>query len=171
MKMRRLAGLALAAAMVPVLAPAAPPTEPSAASPAAAPPQESVEQFDKQAARIRENLEKMQATMGQIQKSTDPAERQKLLREHQELMQKNMGMMNQMWGSGAMGCCAMAGGGGRQHRGGPMMGWNAMRGNYSNLNPEQVRERQYMRDQYMGMQQMMMEQMLQQQIYRGGPPR
>lgn len=83
-------------------------------------------------------------------------------------MQNTMGMMRQMWTGGMTSCCAQEDGG-HPHRGGPMMGWHAMRGNYSDLNPEQQRERQYMRDQYMGMQQRMMEQMLQQQVNKAAP--
>ncbi|MBC9907011.1 hypothetical protein [Achromobacter xylosoxidans] len=170
MKMRELALYALFASLLPALAGAAAPKEQPAAAPQAAQPTENIEQFDKKAAEARENLEKMQQQMNQIQKTSDPAERQKLLREHQALMQQTMGMMGQMWNGGAMGCCA-ADGGGRHHQGGPMMGWGAMRGNYSNQSPEQIRERQYMRDQYMGMQQRMMEQMMQQQLNGGAPNR
>ncbi len=52
-----------------------------------------------------------------------------------------------------------------------MMGWDQMRGHYSNLTPEQMKERQYMLDQHMGMQQMMMGQMMQHQYHMGMPPR
>ena len=52
--------------------------------------------------------------------------------------------------------------------GGPMMGggWGHMRGYYSNLSPEQLRQRQYMMDQYMPMQQMMMNHMMWQQHWQ-----
>lgn len=44
-------------------------------------------------------------------------------------------------------------------------GWGHMRGYYSNLSPEQLRQRQYMMDQYMPMQQMMMDHMMRHQQY------
>ena len=79
--------------------------------------------------------------MDQLQKTTDRAERQKLAREHQALMQTTMGMMSEMWGNGPMNCCSPVGSGGPHHRGGSMMGWNAVRKDYSNLTPAQLRER------------------------------
>ncbi len=44
-----------------------------------------------------------------------------------------------------------------------------MRGYYSDLTPEQLRQRQYMTDQYMGMQQMMMDHMMWRQQWMGPP--
>jgi hypothetical protein len=46
-----------------------------------------------------------------------------------------------------------------------MMGWGHMRGYYSKLTPEQLKQRQYMMDQYVPMQQMMMDHMMQHQQY------
>lgn len=168
MKIRKMGVVALLALAIPAMAPAASPTDKAARSSEAAPLSDDVEKFDKRAADVRENLGKMQKQMDELQKTSDPAERQKLLLEHRELMQNTMGMMRQMWTGGMTSCCAQEDGG-HPHRGGPMMGWHAMRGNYSDLNPEQQRERQYMRDQYMGMQQRMMEQMLQQQVNKAAP--
>ena len=54
--------------------------------------------------------------------------------------------------------------------GGPMMGWGHMRGYYSNLTPEQLKQRQYMMDHYMPMQQMMMDHMMQHQHEMWGQP-
>ena len=54
--------------------------------------------------------------------------------------------------------------------GGPMMGWGHMRGYYSSLTPEQLKQRQYMMDQYMGMQQMMMDHMMQRQQWMTPSP-
>ncbi|MDH0090827.1 hypothetical protein N7373_05150 [Achromobacter mucicolens] len=168
MKMGTAAVVALLALSAPVLAPAASPSDQPAPTAQAVPPSGNVQNFDKNAAQVSENLARMQKQMDEIQKTSDPAERQKLLREHQELMRQTMGMMGQMWPGGTGGCCAPYGGG-PHHRGGPMMGWNAMKGNYAGMTPEQVRQHQYMRDQYMGMQQRMMEQMMQQQLNRAVP--
>lgn len=166
MKIRNLAALAFVAVLAPTMTTTFAQTAPAqSAEPSAG----NTQEFDKKAAEVRDNMEKMQQTMNQIQKTTDPNERRKLLQEHQALMQTTMGKMGQFWGNGAMGCCGAMGAGGPHHGGRGQMGWNAMRGNYSNLSPEQIRERQYMRDQYMGMQQMMMEQMMQQQLNRGVP--
>ena len=60
----------------------------------------SVEQFDQEMAKAQENLKKMQAQMSLIQKTTDPAQRQKLMQDHQVMMQQGMHMMN-----GMLGCC------------------------------------------------------------------
>src|SRR3546814_10710348 len=67
-------------------------------------------------AKAQENLKRMQEQMSQIQKASDPAQRQKLMQEHQTMMQQGMHTMNGMRGGGMMGCC----GGGMP--GGHMMG-------------------------------------------------
>lgn len=76
-----------------------------------------------------------------------------------------MQMMQGMWDcDGDMGCCMGGPGMGRgMMMGGPMMGWGHMGGYYSNLTPEQLKQRQYMMDRYMNMQQMMNDQMMQHQ--------
>ena len=134
-----------------------------------------IQQFDKQKAQAQENLQKMQEYMSRIQKTQDPQERQRLLEQHQTMMQESMGMMNQMWGN-SMGCCMGGNMTGRQQmnggmRGGHMMGWNQMHGQYSSLTPQQMQQRQYMMEQYMGMQQQMMEQMMLHQHHMGMQPR
>lgn len=111
-------------------------------------------------AKAQENLKKMQEQMSLIQKTTDPAQRQKLMQEHQAMMQQGMQGMN-----GMMGCC----GGGHMKGNGPMMGWKQMGNHYSRMTPEQMKQHQYMMDRYMGMQQMMMEQMMQHQQNMGTP--
>ena len=140
----------------------------------------NVTEFDKQMAQAQENMKKMQEQMDQLSQTQDPQERQKLLQEHWGTMQNNMQMMHGMWGQGMMGCCAgghMMNGGmmdGHMMNGGMMdghmmnghmMGWGGMKGYYSKLTPDQMKQRQYMMDQYMGMQQMMMDHMMQQQNY------
>jgi hypothetical protein len=82
-------------------------------------------------------------------------------------MQSAMETMRGISGA-TMGCCAggpAAGGGPGGHMmGGPMMGgmmgWGGAHGYYSNLTPEQLRQRQYMTDRYMAMQQQMMSHMM-----------
>ncbi len=134
-----------------------------------------VAKFDKQMAQIQENLKAMQAQMDKIRQTQDPKERERLLQEHWTTMQSTMGMMDGMWGPGMMGCCAggpMMGGHmmdghmmGGHMMGGHMMGWQGMGSYYSNLTPEQLRQRQYMMDQYLGTQQMMMDHMMWHQHY------
>lgn len=126
----------------------------------------NVAEFDKQMTQAQETFQKMQTQMEKIQQTQDPQQRQKLLQEHWNTMQSGMGMMNNMWGPGMMGCC----GGGRMGNGhmmgGHMMGWQ----DYSKLTPEQKSQRQYMMDRYTGMQQMMMDHMMWHQNYMQGQP-
>ncbi|WP_342243801.1 hypothetical protein [Pseudomonas sp. OTU5201] len=131
----------------------------------------SIEQFDQEMAKAQENLKNMQEQMSLIQKTTDPAQRQKLMQQHQAMMQHGMQMMNGMWGDGMMGCCGAGKMGGHMKAGGHMMGWGQMGSHYSKMTPEQMRQHQYMMDRYMGMQQMMMDQMMQHQQHMGTPPR
>ena len=77
-------------------------------------------------------------------------------------MQNNMQLMHDMWGQdGGIGCCMR----GPQRRTGMMRGWRHMGRHYSELTPEQLKQRQYMMDQYLPMQQMMMHHMMQHQHY------
>jgi hypothetical protein len=69
---------------------------------------------DKSVARMQEHLKKMQGIMGRMQKTTDPAERQKLMTEHMQAMQEGMktmrgmsGIMQGMMGGGMMGAGMM----------------------------------------------------------------
>lgn len=129
--------------------------QPSAAGKAAAQPaQPSVEEFDKRMAQIQETMKQMQAQMDKMRQTTDPQERQRLLQEHWTSMQAAMAAMHGIWGPGGPACCGAGYGmGPGMMMGGPMMGWGHMRGYYSNLTPEQLRQRQYMMDQYLPMQQ------------------
>ncbi|WP_433735817.1 hypothetical protein [Pseudomonas putida] len=161
MKASKLTALALAAVLFPALAFAQ--QDASAAKPTQQPM--SIEQFDQAMTKAQENLKNMQEQMILIQKTTDPAQRQKLMQQHQAMMQHGMQMMNGMWGDGMMGCC----GGGKMD--GHMMGWGQMGSHYSQMTPEQMKQHQYMMDRYMGMQQMMMDQMMQHQQHMGTPPR
>ena len=163
MNASRFAALALTAVLLPT------PTFAQQNTDAAKPTAQSmsIEQFDQEMVKAQEDLKKMQAQMSLIQKTTDPAQRQKLMQEHQAMMQQGMQGMNAM-----MGCCAggMMGGGHMKGHG-PMMGWKQMGNHYSQMTPEQMQQHQYMMDNYMGMQQMMMEQMMQHQQHMGTPAR
>ena len=146
----------------PVLAqqPASPP--PSAAQAQTAP---TPEEMDKQFAKMQEQMAKMNEQMSKIRETKDPQERQRLLQEHWSTMQSAMGMMHGMGGQGAMGGHMMGG-----KVGGPMMGGHMMMwGDYRNLTPEQLKERQYMMDRWMPMQQMMMDHMMQHQNWMMQP--
>jgi len=117
--------------------------------------------FDNRIAQMQEQMTVMHAQMDQIRQTTDPQERQKLIDEHWDTMQKARGIMDGMWGPGWMGGRGpMMGGPMMGGRGGPMM-WN----DYRRMNPEQLKQRQYMMDQYMGMQQLMIDQMMEHQGY------
>ena len=120
----------------------------------------NVAEFDKQMKQIQENMKKMQQEMDKIHQTQDPQKRQKLLKEHWSTMQNNMHMMEGMWGPD--GCMGMG------HD--MMMGWDDMDDYYSNLTPEQMKQRQYMMDHYMPMQQMMMDHMMQHQHEMWGQP-
>lgn len=137
----------------------------NAATPAQQPM--SIEQFDQEMAKAQENLKKMQAQMRQIQKSTDPAQRQKLMQEHQAMMQQGIQIMNGMWGSGMMGCCGGSMMGDHMMGNGRTMSWGQMGRHYSQMTPEQMKQHQYKMDRYMGMQQMMMDQTMQYQQHMG----
>ena len=125
-------------------------------------PAPNPQDVDKQFAKMQEQMTKMQAQMDKIRQAKDAQERQRLLQEHWTTMQETMTLMHGGW-SGMMGCCAagphMTGGPmmGGHMMGGPMMHW----GEYRNLTPEQLKQRQYMMDRWMPMQQMMMDQMMQ----------
>ncbi len=120
----------------------------------------NVAEFDKQMQQIQENMKKMQDEMDKIHQTKDPQTRQKLLKDHWSTMQNNMQMMEGMWGPGG---CMGGGVGHDMMMGGHMMGWGDMDDYYSNLSPEQMKQRQYMMDHYMPMQQMMMDHMMRHQ--------
>jgi len=138
----------------------------------AQPPTLNPAEFDKQLGQVQEHMKLMQAQMDRIAKTQDPQERQRLLQEHWTSMQGAMSTMHGMWGHGGAGCCSGGAGmmGPGMMMGGPMMGWGQMRGYYSSLTPEQLKQRQYMMDQYLPMQQMMMDHMMWHQRWMAQPP-
>lgn len=169
MKLSILAAALVAAAVAgqPVLAQSPKPADQSVQKPVAPNPAE----FDKRLAQMREHMRQMQTQMNKIQQTQDPQERQRLLQEHWTSMQSAMSTMHGMWGPAGAGCCAGGTGmGPGMMMGGPMMDWGHMRGYYSGLTAEQLRQRQYMTDQYMPMQQMMMDHMMWHQRWMTQPP-
>ena len=155
------AAVMVACVSAPVLAqqPATPPASGSQAQPTPLTPAE----MDKQFAKMQEQMVKMNEQMARLNQTQDPKERQRLLQEHWNTMQSTMGMMNSMCGGyGMMGgntpgvptMCGM---------GGPTTGGGMMGGDYRNLTPEQLKQRQYMMDRWMPMQQTMMNHMMQYQ--------
>lgn len=101
-----------------------------------------------------------QAQMDKIRQTQDPQERERLLQEHWDSMQSAMTAMHGMWGPASARCCPGWLGHGSGDDEGFRDGLGHMRGYYSGLSQEQMRQRQYMLDQYMPMQQMMMDQMM-----------
>ena len=167
MDMTRIAPLliALGTLIQPALAQQPKPVDKAAAQPA----QPNLQEFDKRMAQLQETIKQMQAQMDKVRQTQDPQERQRLLQEHWNSMQAAMAAMHGVWGSGGPACCGAGQGmGPGMMMGGPMMGGGCghMRGYYSNLSPEQLRQRQYMMDQYMPMQQMMMNHMMWQQHWQ-----
>lgn len=131
---------------------------------------------NKQWAQIQGNMAKMYGLMTQIQNTTDPAERQKLLNEHWQLMQQNMQAMRGFGGPmmrGGMGPGAgmgpgMMGGAGPGYGMGPgMMGASPCQGSPAGMT-EQQREKFMQRR--LDTMQMMMEQMLMRQQYAPAVP-
>jgi hypothetical protein len=159
-------GLVFSCQLVPSTA-AAQATQTKKAIPAPTP---DTAEFDRQLAKVQEQMKAMQAQMDQIRQTQDPQERQRLLQQHWATMQSAMTAMHGLWGPGMMGGTGMMGGGGMMGPGMMGGGWGRMGGYYSNLTPEQLRRRQYMTDQYLNMQQQMMNNMMWNQQYWMGPP-
>lgn len=131
-----------------------------ASPPSKAAPTAKSQASDKSTAQMQEHMKRMQDIMAKLQKTTDPAERQKLMAEHTKEMQEGMqlmrsmggGMMQGMMGGGMM-SDAPKGGAGK-----PGMGGGAP------ISPEMMERR-------MDMMQMMMEQMMQHQRALEGAPK
>ncbi|WP_410480318.1 hypothetical protein [Pseudomonas sp. DCA-1] len=153
MKLTKLAAFLIGLSLTPAWVLAAQATEESA-MPLAQQQAVDVDEFDKHMVQAQEHLKKMEELMTEIQQAKDPKERQKLLQEHQAMMQRGMEMMGDLWGRGMMG---------RQMTKSGMVGWKDMGDRYSAMTPEQMKQHQYMMDRYMGMQQMMIDQLMQRQ--------
>jgi len=97
---------------------------------------------DNQMAQMQERMKTMQAQMERLHKTTDPAERRKLIQEHMQSMRDGMTMMRGMGGP----MMGMMGGG----KGRGMMGGDP-------------KQREEMMERRMDMMHMMMEQMMQHQ--------
>jgi hypothetical protein len=163
----------LAAAMGGFVPPGGHAQAPSKDAPAQSAP--DVKAFDQHLSEAQAQLKRMQELREQIRNTQDPQERQRLLQQHWMAMQSAMTTMHRLWGPGMTG---WGPGFGPMHgvgMGGPgTMGWAGARSTYSQLTPEQMKQRQYMTDQYLGLQQQMMEHMLERQQwmhqYQIAPP-
>jgi len=98
---------------------------------------------DTQMSRMQENMKKMQQQMQELQTTTDPKERKKLMQVHMQTMQENMK--------------AMRGMGGPMMKGGGMM----MGGKKGGAADGHMMQRHEMIENRMDMMQTMMEQMMQ----------
>jgi hypothetical protein len=111
--------------------------------------------------QMQERMRLMQQQMDRIHKTTDPAERQKLLDEHYKLMEAQMATMRGMGGGmmGGMGGGGMTGGGMMGPGGQGMMGpGGAPKSGGAGKAPTPDQRMRMMEDR-MDMMQMMMEQM------------
>ena len=108
---------------------------------------------DAQMAKAQERMKQAQALMVKLRETKDPAERQRLMREHTQAMRDTMGMMRGMK-MGMDGCQGMGMMGGGQGMG--MMGM--------------MMDMHQMMEAHMGMMHMMMEQMVdrQEMLMQGG---
>ena len=102
---------------------------------------------DKQAAPSQENMKLMQQQMDKIATTTDPKERQQLMKAHMQTMQENMKSMRSM--------------GGPMMKGGMGMGGGMMSDKKGGMKDSDMNKRQEMTEKRMDMMQMMMEQMMQ----------
>jgi len=110
---------------------------------------------DKSVAQTQEHMKKMQDIMARMQKTTDPAERQKLMSEHMQAMQEGMKSMRGMGGGMMQGMMGQAPKDGTAKPG---------TGRGVPMSPEMMERR-------MDMMQMMMEQMMQRQKALEGAPK
>jgi soluble cytochrome b562 len=114
---------------------------------------------DKTAAQMHDHMKKMQDLMARLQKTTDPAERKKLMDEHTKAMQEGMQTMRGMGGGMMQGMeGGMMGQAPKDGAAKPGMGRGAP------MSPEMMERR-------MDMMQMMMEQMMQHQKALEGSPK
>jgi hypothetical protein len=124
---------------------------------AATPPQsqqnQQMQMQMQQMQQLEGRMQAMRAQMEAIQKTKDPAERQRLLDEHAKSMQQGMMMMGQM----------MGGPGGAQAQGGRAQ-------NDTQCQMQRMQGQQQMMGQQMGMMQKMMEQMMGQMMMQSGVP-
>jgi hypothetical protein len=116
---------------------------------------------EKSMAQMQDHMKKMQDIMARMQKTTDPAERKKLMDQHMKTMQEGMQMMNGMGGGMMQG---MMGGGmmGQAPKDGAALSGPMGRG--APMSPEMMERR-------MDMMQMMMEQMMEHQKAQEAAPK
>ena len=137
--------------------------------------------FEKYREQMWTRMQKMHEQMDKIRNTTDPAEREKLMREHFETMQQGMGTMRgygPMMGGRGMGPGAGKGPGagpGKGPAGGGMMGRGFGRGPYAASECGRMQDpaarRDCMLDERLDMMQGMMDQMMEREGMRYGPRR
>ncbi len=147
---------ALAVALVltgATLAQEKPAAKPPAAQPGPRGPGMGMPMSEQDRTQMQERMQLMQQQMNRLHKTTDPAERQKLLDEHYKLMEAQMATMRGMGGGGMMG-------GGMMGQGGQgMMGPGGAPKSGAPGKPPTPDQRMRMMEDRMDMMQMMMEQM------------
>ena len=125
-----------------------PDQKPTAAAPTA--PKDA----EKTVQQMGENVNKLRAQMDKIQKTRDPAERQKLVQEHMQTLRASMTTAGSMMGAGPGGGMGMGMMGGDMMMDCPMMG--QMKG--GGMMGEQMMQRMQQMEKRMDMMQMMLEQ-------------
>jgi hypothetical protein len=151
------AALAVALALTgATLAQDKPAAKPPAAQPGPRGPGMGMPMTEQDRTQMQERMRLMQQQMDRLHKTTDPAERQKLLDEHYKLMEAQMATMRGMGGGMMMGM----GGGGMMGPGGQgMMGPGGAPKSGGPGKPPAPDQRMRMMEDRMDMMQMMMEQM------------
>lgn len=122
--------------------------------------------FAAQQEKVQAHMKLMQEQMATLQKTTDPAERQKLMEQHWASMQEGMRLIH---GSDAMPGCGMMMGnmqGSGMHHGMMGGGWSSP----DDTSSATLASRQQMMGSCMGMQHQMMNQMMQHQHMMQSPP-
>jgi hypothetical protein len=146
-------------------------TQPAPANAAKNPPMAGMRMDDNSMAQMQERMKKMQDHMTRMQKTTDQAERRKLMDEHMKEMQEGMTMMRGMGGGmmqGMMGGAGKVGPGAGQGAGpGTGTGTGSGPGPGAGSGPMGVakggRTSPQMMEQRLDMMQMLMEQLMKHQ--------
>ena len=131
-----------------------PAAKPPAAQPGPRGPGMGMPMSEQDRTQMQERMRLMQQQMDRLHKTTDPAERQKLLDEHYKLMEAQMATMRGMGGGMMMGM-----GGGMGQGGQGMMGPGGAPKAGGPGKPPMPDQRMRMMEDRMDMMQMMMEQM------------
>jgi hypothetical protein len=143
---------------------------PEKAQQAAAPMEAQPEAVaDRQIMQARETMRKLQEQMGKIRQTSDPKERQKLMREHMQTMQEGMKQLRGMGGMKRPGGMMGMSGGGKQ--GGMMMGMGGGDKPGGGMMMGDMMKAHEMMDMRMEMMETMMEHMMQREEMREAMPK